>query len=174
MRARSELFAVAFQGRQGLGFLVAFSLGVVLQLLQLLDARAEGFDWRMIETKFPPSVTHAPLIARLVARRIDHIHAALVGMDQSAKAQLVWAGIRAPESPDFHETIQWTQAQLIEFRRMNLVSEQAPHNDAIPPRTCPQRFNRIVAAVAYLTQSPTPQLAAGDSPFQRRAPAIRW
>ena len=96
------------------------------------------FDWRMIETKLPPSVTHAPLIAKLVARRIDQIHAALVGMDQSAKAQLVWAGIRAPELPDFHETIQWAQAQLIEFRRMNLVSEQAPRNDASPPELAPK------------------------------------
>ncbi|PPC80862.1 MAG: hypothetical protein CTY39_10890 [Hyphomicrobium sp.] len=94
-------------------------------------------DWRMIETKLPPSVTHAPLIAKLVARRIDQIHAALTGMDQSAKAQLVWAGIRAPELPDFHETIQWAQAQLIEFRRMNLASEQAPRNDAIPPELAP-------------------------------------
>lgn len=81
------------------------------------------FDWRMIETTLPPTVTHAPQIANLVAGRIDEIHAALTAMDNSAKAQLVWGGIRTPELPDFHESIQWAQARLIEFRRMNLIAK---------------------------------------------------
>lgn len=78
------------------------------------------FDWRMIETKLPPAVTHAPQIANLVASRIDEIHAALEAMDNSTKAQLVWDAIRSPELPDLHESIQWAQARLIEFRRMSL------------------------------------------------------
>lgn len=81
------------------------------------------FDWRMIEATLPPTVTHAPQIANLVAGRIDEIHAALTAMDNSSKAQLVWAGIRTHELPDFHESIQWAQARLIEFRRMNLIAE---------------------------------------------------
>ena len=81
------------------------------------------FDWRMIETTLPPTETHAPQIGNLVAGRIDEIHAALTAMDSSAKAQLVWGGIRTPELPDFHESIQWAQARLIEFRRMNLNAE---------------------------------------------------
>lgn len=81
------------------------------------------FDWRMIETTLPPTETHAPQIANLVAGRIDEIHAALTAMDNSAKAQLVWGGIRTPELPDFHESIQWAEARLVEFRRMNLIAE---------------------------------------------------
>lgn len=81
------------------------------------------FDWQMIETKLPPTVTHAPQIAQLVASRIDDIHAALTAMDKSPKAQLVWGGIRTSELPDFHESIQWAQVRLIEFRRMNLMAE---------------------------------------------------
>ena len=78
------------------------------------------FDWRLIETKLSPEVIHAPEIANLVSSRIDEIHGALTAMDTSAKAQLVWGGIRTPDLPDFHESIQWAKTRLIEFRRMTL------------------------------------------------------
>ncbi len=87
------------------------------------------FDWQMMETKLPPAVTQVPQIAKLVASRIDNIHAALTAMDNSPKAQLLWAGIRTPELPSFHESIQWAQARLIEFRRMNhMAAPQADRN----------------------------------------------
>jgi hypothetical protein len=79
------------------------------------------FDWQMMETRLPPAVTQVPQIAKLVANRIDDIHAALTAMDKSPKAQLLWAQIRTPELPSFHESIQWAHAQLIEFRRMHLT-----------------------------------------------------
>jgi hypothetical protein len=88
------------------------------------------FDWRMIETKLSPEETHAPQIAHLVAGRIDGIDTALTALENSAKSQLVWEGLRTPELPDFHESIQWAQARLIEFRRMNLIqtATQRPRN----------------------------------------------
>lgn len=79
------------------------------------------FDWRMIETKLPPAQTRAPQIANLVAGRIDGIYAALTVLENSSKAQLTWEGIRAPELPDFHESIQWAQTRLDEFRQMNFT-----------------------------------------------------
>lgn len=90
------------------------------------------FDWQMMETKLPPAVTQAPQIAKLVASRIDDIHAALTAMDKSPKAQLLWTQIRTPELPSFHESIQWAQARLIEFRRMHQLPEpqaQGNQND---------------------------------------------
>ena len=87
------------------------------------------FDWRMIETNLPPAVTHAPQIAKLVEGRIDEIHAALTAMDGSAKAQLVWTGIRTHELPDFHNSIEWAQARLIEFRQMNQAAEKSHRMD---------------------------------------------
>ncbi len=90
------------------------------------------FAWQMMEAKLPPAVVHAPQIAKLVANRIDGIHAALADMDKSPKAQLLWAQIRTPELPSFHESIQWAQARLIEFRRMHQMPEpqaQGNQND---------------------------------------------
>ena len=81
------------------------------------------FDWRMIETTLPPTVSHAPQIANLLAGRIDEIDAALTALDGSAKSQRAWEGIRTPSLPDFHESIQWAQTRLIAFRKMNLVAE---------------------------------------------------
>ena len=78
------------------------------------------FDWRLIETKLSPDVIHASEIANLVSIRIEEIQAALTAMDKSAKAKLVWGEIRTPDLPDFHESIQWAQTRLIEFRQMTL------------------------------------------------------
>lgn len=83
------------------------------------------FDWRMIETKLPPAQTHAPQIANLVAGRIDGIYAALTVLENSSKAQLTWEGIRAPELPNFKESVQWAQTRLDEFRQMILTQSAA-------------------------------------------------
>jgi hypothetical protein len=50
-------------------------------------------------------------------------------MDGSAKAQLIWTGIRTHELPDFHSSIEWAQARLIEFRQMNQAAEKSHRMD---------------------------------------------
>lgn len=102
------------------------------------------FDWQMIETKLPPTVTHAPLIAKLLETRIDDIHAALTSLEKSPKAQLAWTGIRTPELQSFHESIQWAQARLIEFRQMNLIAESPANGNQNARHSLPCQGGRWV------------------------------
>lgn len=68
-----------------------------------------------------PRLNDRSKIAHLVSGRVDEIQAALVAMNMSPKAQLVWDGIRAAELPDLHESVQWAQSRLEEFRRMAVL-----------------------------------------------------
>lgn len=88
------------------------------------------FDWRMIETKMPAELVHAPEIAKLVSSRIDQIQVALGAMATSPKAQLVWDGIRSAEILDLGESVQWAQGRLVEFHRM--TSEPTSQDDECP------------------------------------------
>lgn len=87
------------------------------------------FDWRTIETLMPPALVHAPEIANLIKGRIPQIQAALVAMDISPKAQIVWDGIRAANLPDLHESVQWAQTRLVEFSIMSQTPEAGESSD---------------------------------------------
>lgn len=83
------------------------------------------FDWRMMERLLPPDAIHVQEIATLLSGRFDVMENALLTLGSAAVHQDRWASIRAPELPDFQESISWARERVQQFRDISAARRQA-------------------------------------------------
>ena len=82
------------------------------------------FDWKMIESKLPTSVTHITDIAKLLSGRTAQITNSLIALKKSTRSKTIWDAIKANDLPDFHESIDWAEKRIVDFNQINISNQK--------------------------------------------------